>query len=455
MVFSAHLRPRFARRFRVRLILALIATLAACSYPPFDREASESLSFRRWLEREGELVEEFDIPETEIDYYGDYRGSQNLRYVPSMAVETADNGPTLALDWGVLAVARWPDLELITIEDGVFDRESGRTRQIRFTRDRFNAWDVRPAIYPGTGESGAIAYYARTDESELGTDDPGFSFDVGVFTGLTPGGTVDAEQIQEPISGISQEQDERILAVGLSAGSFAVLFADESDAAENPPVALSLFESYNVVNDLGSPPSPFDSAISIASSIPLATRALDPGRRAVGSVFFEVPSSATFFSAVGAADPFGVGSGDDPGVIAATFPAGDEEYRNLVSGIEIDFGDPEINESVDEEGSRSENRIDGFLSDRIASARENSAFAAMGIDELDEPLTSRAAGSVHHVISLPDNFAELVEAGEEPGGDESFVGYFTAARPVETSGGSEYIRVSVYRVPSEAFENGN
>ena len=434
------------------LVLLCVGLLAACSYPPFDRTASESLSFRRWLERSGELVEQFDIPVSEVGYFGPDFDAGSLRYVPSMAVTLVDGSPTLALDWGVLVVANWPDFELLAIEDGAFERSTSDSRGYRFARDRYNAWGVHPAIYPGTGESGAIAYYVRTDDSELGTVNPGFRFDVGLFTGLHPDGTVGIETAGDPVVGLSDEQEERILAVGFSAGAFAVLFADESGGGENPPVGLSLFQSHDLVSSLGDPPLPFATPLDIASSLPLATRALEARRLDVGSLFFEV-QAPVFFSAVGVADPFGVGSGGDPGLIAASFPAGDDEYRTLLSGIELDAA--EINESVDIQGGPGRARIEGFLSDQLISARERSAFEVYEYEDLNRSHIRRSAGSVHHIISLPSNFAELVDSAELPGGNETFVSYFTAARPVETADGSLYIRVSVYAVASEAFENGN
>ncbi|TVQ28307.1 MAG: hypothetical protein EA383_00880 [Spirochaetaceae bacterium] len=78
-----------------------------------------------------------------------------------------------------------------------------------------------------------------------------------------------------------------------------------------------------------------------------------------------------------------------------------------------------------------------------------------GLNDLEDTRLSRAAGSVHHVISLPENFAELVDSSSLPSGNEAFISYFTSARPVETADGAQYIRILVYQVASGAFENGN
>lgn len=428
--------------------------VASCAYPPFDRDASEALRFRRWLEEHGELVERFEIYSRDF-----YRHGEAVRpqYVPAMGIDAAE--PRLVLDNGIFVVERFPEVEMMHIRDGEFDGHDGWLEHLRYARDRYNAWDVRPAIDP-VDFGGVIAFYARTDGSD-GSGDTDFQFEIGTVSGLGPGSSqAVVERAIEPLPGITGD-DRRVLGIGLTTGALSLLVLDDEGGDGQPPVlSLRLYRSrgLHAVIDPDEGDDAFgapQAQLAVDGESALAVRALAAGTREVGRVFTELPveidDAPDVFSPLGDPDPLGIEPDSGAaGALLGTFPDGDS-YRTAVAGVRYDPPDSELPASVDEVSDRVAYTTLGFASGSIFLGADRSRLESYSPESLESPRLRQSFGTVHYIASLPANYVEAATGGGEFDRTE-FTSYFSHAQPIRGAFGEEFVRVSVYAVPSARLE---
>ncbi len=435
-------------------VVVAAAGIASCVYPPFDRDASEALRFRRWLEEHGELVEQFEIYSHDFNWYDE---SVRARYVPAMGIDVSA-APRLVLDNGIFVVERFPEVEMTHIRDGVLgEGHDGWLEHFRYARDRYNAWDVRPAMDPDE-PGGVIAFYARTDASD-GSGDTGFQIEIGTVSGLDPGSSEPVvEWAFEPLPGITAD-DRRVLGVGLSTGAFSLLVIDDAGGdGQTPVLSLRLYRSrdlHTVEPDLNPPFGESQAELAVDAESDFAVRALAAGTYEVGRLFTELPveidDEPGIFSPVGLADPLELEpDAGTAGALLGTFPDG-EDYRTALAGVHYDPPDGELPVSVDEVSAGVQYATLGFASDSIFLGADRSRLESYRFGSLGNPRIRQSIGSVHYIASLPSNYVDAATSAEAFD-DDAFTSYFSHAQPVRGAFGEELVRISVYAVPSARLE---
>ena len=445
---------RAGRLFAGAFCAVLIAAgVVSCAYPPFDREASEALRFRRWLEEHGELVEQFEVHAWNVEWHGE---AYPARYVPAMGIDISTE-PRLVLDNGIFVVERFPEVEMMHIRDGESDEHDGWLEHLRYARDRYNAWDVRPAIDP-VDFGGVVAFYARTDGSD-GSGNTGFQIEIGTVSGLNPGSSeAVVDRAVEPFPGVTGD-DRRVLGVGLTTGALSLLVLDDEGGDGQPPVlSLRLYRSRDLhaIDPVQEPPFGVpQSELVIDPESDFAERALAPGTRTIGRLFTELPvevdGAPDVFSPLGNADPLDLEPvSGTAGALLATFPDG-ADYRTALAGVDDGAPDFQLPVSVDEVSADVRYATLGFASGSIVLGADRSRLESYRFGSLDRPRLRRSIGTVHYIASLPANYVEAAVNGEAFD-DEAFTSYFSHAQPIRGAFGEELVRISVYAVPSARLE---
>ena len=447
---------------RLAALCVLFAALFACRQPMFDEAASESLDFRRLLAEEGETVAQFELRESALT--SDTAGPENVRFVPSFAVtddsaaDDAEDGPVLHLDYGVVFVRRSTRLEAHAVAGGELIDDGFPIGELPGGSERFNAWDARPAI-PGEGdqaseETGVVVFYNRVDDTSFDGEPGGFGFHVGSISGLKPDGEPDIERTDEPLVAESGDSDVRVAGIGLSPGLLSLLSVNEDGAA-----SLRVYRNADAAGQLSG--GTFGVAlenISLESDSLLAGEAADIAEGALLRVVSEFGYEEVY-SALAAADPLGVSpdDGESAGVAIAAAPEDSDEraFRNSVAGAAIDAQDAEDSTVLSDAETVPDAAVPaaGAGSDRRLFGQHDGRFAAYSFDSPGSASEEHIAGTVSHIASVPQGFADTV-ADENGGfsGDEPWLAYFTHVQPRRSAGDSMKLEVSVYEIEAARLE---